>query len=776
MLLDLPFFTHPDSGVTEMTTRSADDQRTLEAALALWSQKGYANSSMRELSRRLGIGIATLYERFASKEHLVFFLYQQLNQQALDMYRSGRTSGDDLIGPNFRSFVRCKLEVMEPHREAIVAIFREAVDPASSLSPLGSKASELREANLAVLEDLLRAGGIKDDEECNRLSRLVWLLHLGVIYYWFHDRSDGNRNTQDLVDKLADLSALLPLLKMVPDAESWLDLFQDLMHESDDNASEVVQPTSKSDPLVHYDVVVIGGGPIGMLYATWLKMKRPKTSVLVLDRNAQAVHKIGESTLSGFCKAARSVGISHEVMQRLFYPKNGLGFFHVNSGTRDMPSASEYILETFDETFQVERRVMDQLLIDNGKRRGVSIIQGATVDIRNSLLQAPRSEVAFSVGAQQFRVASSIVVDASGPARVVGRHAQQYAEEKVDFQTSAVWGYFRNVRSLDSYNWNNVAQFPRDEYTQHVCFPEGWMWYIPLVSWQESPDANLQQMLSYVLQSTDTLPDRHQLMARFGCPASEIVSVGMVLRQDRDNHLRNDPREAFETYRQRYPAIDHLLTGAELLTGHYEPGTTFSSRAGFRRHARQVAGDGWLLVGDAAFFVDPLISPGLTAGSAMAFRAVDATVRTLDEPDQMVSAFAGYDEFTHQLHDALERDNQLVYMSFNHPEALELVQRFQEIDARKHFVEHEGDDYSMADTNVWGILDDRYQIIQRELHAIMSASEHDVGVQVPVQEQSAADYEPMVAQMRRFLNSHLEEFASLTPYVQQNSNIDPAPQ
>ena len=758
-----------------MSTRSAEEQRTLEAALTLWSEKGYANSSMRELSRRLGIGISALYERFASKEHLVFFLYRQLNQQSLEMYQSGRVKGDDQIGPNFRSFVRCKLEVMEPHREAITAIFREAVDPASSLSPLGQKASELREANLAALQDLLRAGGIKDDEECNRLSRLVWILHLGVMYYWLHDRSEGSRNTQSLIDKLADLSALLPLLKMVPDAESWIDLLQHVMHESPDDASEVVQPTPESDPLVHYDVVVIGGGPIGMLYATWLKMQRPNTSILVLDRNAQAVHKIGESTLSGFCKAARSVGISHEVMQRLFYPKNGLGFFHVNSATRDLPAAEEYILETFDETFQVERRVMDQLLIDNGKRKGVSIIQGATVDIRNSSLQSPRSEVTFSVGSQQFRIASTIVVDASGPARVVGRHAQQYAEERVDFQTSAVWGYFKNVRSLDSYDWSKVAQFPRDEYTQHVCFPEGWMWYIPLVSWQDSPDANLQQMLSYVLQSNNTLPDRHQLMSRFGCPASDIVSVGMVLRQDRDNHLRNDPREAFEIYRQRYPAINHLLSGAELLTGHYEPDTSFSSRAGFRRHARQVAGDGWLLVGDAAFFVDPLISPGLTAGSAMAFRAVDATIRTLDEPDQMVSAFADYDEYTHQLHDALERDNQLVYMSFNHPKALELVQRFQEIDARKHFVEHQGDDYSMADTNVWGILDERYQIIQRELHAIMSASEHDVGVQVPVQEQSAADYEPMVAKMRQFLQSHLEEFASLTPYVRQNSIIDTEP-
>ena len=80
----------------------------------------------------------------------------------------------------------------------------------------------------------------------------------------------------------------------------------------------------------------------------------------------------------------------------------------------------------------------------------------------------------------------------------------------------------------------------------------------------------------------------------------------------------------------------------------------------------------------------------------------------------------------------------------------------------------------MADTNVWGILDEKYQKLQRELHSIMSSSEHDVGVQVPVQEQSSTDYEPMVARMRHFLSSHLEEFAELNPYVQQNSSINPA--
>lgn len=758
--------------MSEKAPDSLDDQHVLDAALALWSEKGYANSTLRELSRRLGIGISRLYEQFPSKEHLVFFLYRQLNQQALEKFQAGQEDSEHDLNAGFRLFLQSKLTVLEPHREAMIAIFREAIDPNSTLSPLSGEAADVREANLDVLKGLLRKSGVEEEENIERFSRLAWMLHLVVILYWLHDRSEDLGNTKQVVDKAAELSSFLPLLKMVPDADRWLALLQGVVQEPLATQPSKAAPAARDAPLEHYDVVVIGAGPIGMLYATWLKMKRPATSVLVLDRSRQAGHKIGESTLSGFCKAARSVGIAHEVMQRLFFPKNGLGFFHVNPGTRELTAASEYILETFDETFQVERRVMDQLLIDNGTQKGVSVIQGATVEIQRCLLETSPSEVAFQIGSREFRVAASLVVDASGPARVLGRHVQQYAEDKVNFQTSAVWAYFRNVRSLDSYDWQKVAQFPRDEYTQHICFAEGWMWYIPLVSWQDAPDSNLQQMLGHVLQSEQPLPSRLELMDRFGCPASEIVSIGMVLRQDRDSHLRDDPRAAFETYRHKYPAIDKVLEGAELLSGYYEPGSPFSSRSGFRRHARQVTGNGWLLIGDAAFFVDPLISPGLTSGAATAFRAVHATIEALENPQNGQAAFAGYEEFAHRLHDALERDNQLVYMSFNHPEALEIVQRFQEIDARRHFSEHEGNDYLLEDINVWGILDEDYQILQRKLYQVMSEAEQQVGVEVPVQEQSASDYQLMVEQMRECLGAHLEESAEWTPFITQNESTD----
>ncbi len=149
---------------------------------------------------------------------------------------------------------------------------------------------------------------------------------------------------------------------------------------------------AKEDSQVReFDVAAIGAGPLGILYASWLKQARPHLRILVLDRNPSPRHKIGESTLSGFCKALRSVGISQEVMQRLFFPKNGLGFFYGDRTNEDITNAPEYILETFDETFQVERRVLDSLLIANGGRLGIEIIQNACVEPQKSVFSTHHS-------------------------------------------------------------------------------------------------------------------------------------------------------------------------------------------------------------------------------------------------------------------------------------------------------------------------------------------------------------------------------------------------
>jgi len=402
---------------------------------------------------------------------------------------------------------------------------------------------------------------------------------------------------------------------------------------------------------------------------------------------------------------------------------------------------------------------------------GVKVIQGATVLADSSTFSSEGNLLLYKVGGKEYRVRASLVVDASGPTGVLSSHFGLRTSEGIPFQTGSVWTYYSQLKPLAEYSgWKGKAEFPRDQYTQHLCFREGWLWYIPLVSWQSAPTANLQRALEKMLRGgrRGVVPSRAELSEEFACPHHAITSVGISLRSDRDRWLKEDPWEAFQHYAKKYPTIGKLLEGGQRLENYYGVGQTHMSRLNIRSYARQVAGDGWLLIGDAAFFVDPLISPGLTGGTAGAFMAAQATAKALDSGVFARDYFAEYQAFISRLHEALERDNQLVYMSFNHPEALALIQRFQEIYARRHFLENRNREYDAEDTNVWGVLDSMYQELQKAAWTILREAEEEVGRELSVQEQSTKDYEPAVRKLRHLLSEYLDSHTDLTPYAKLN--------
>ena len=71
----------------EKIENSETAQKILEAALSLWSEKGYEESTMRELARRLGMGVSSLYFYFPSKEDIVQYLYRRLEQQVREQFK-----------------------------------------------------------------------------------------------------------------------------------------------------------------------------------------------------------------------------------------------------------------------------------------------------------------------------------------------------------------------------------------------------------------------------------------------------------------------------------------------------------------------------------------------------------------------------------------------------------------------------------------------------------------------------------------------------------------
>ncbi len=752
-----------------MTSTESTREKIVETARALWMEKGFEQATMRELARRMNMGVSSLYFYFKSKEEIVHFLYAEINRKTIDNFRLV-DDGDKSLTQNFSKYMSTKISLLKPHKSAFIALMKEAVDPNSAVSPLSSDSDTTRSINQALLEELvIRAGSIAK-QHCGNVARLLWFLNLAVLLYWMHDKSSDSANTFELIDKVSKFVGVLPVLTRMPGADTTFQWMNQLIQtkESQKSAAASLQVTELAAKNV--DVIVLGGGPLACVYSCFVKMQRPATKILIIERHSDPGHKIGESTLSGFCKALKTIGIHPEAMRTLFYPKNGLGFLSVDRNLQSIVESEEYILETFDETYQVERRALDSLLLANARRMGIEVLQGAVADVKSSTFSDHGNAINYTIGNREYQARAPLVVDASGPAGLLAREFGLWNADGLPFQTSAGWTYFRSVRPLASLNWPHRAMFPRDQYTQHLCLREGWLWYIPIVSWQQSPNSNFTRGLDACLGSPRSIPSRTQLSEDFGCPYENIVSIGLVLRSDRDRWLKDDVREAFEHYKRKYPAIRQLLDGAEQIEDHYQTGQTFMQRLAFRGCARRVAGDGWLLIGDAAFFVDPLISPGLTGGTATAYRAALTTVNALEQHRFDGDVFAGYESFVHELRNALERDNQLVYMSFNHPQAIALVQRLQEIDARRHFHENAKADYGLADTNVWGILSPSYQEMQRQAWEIMHQNEQQLS-DVPIDEQTMKDYQPMVTQLKSLLDNYLESNRDLTPYFKVNSEV-----
>ena len=661
-----------------------------------------------------------------------------------------------------RLFMETKFDVLRPYKACAVALMQEAVDPHSALNPLSAQSAAVLDQSTQILERLLERCG---EKEARKISKALWVAHMALLFAWLQDHSDEERLTRRLLERFCQLPRLLKMGRFLPGLDDLLETASAFVSQSAPCREVQVEPEVCT---FDCDVAVIGGGPIGLLYACWLKQARPQTQVVILEKSTSPSYKVGESTLSGFCKALRSIGIPHQAMQRLFYPKNGLGFFSCLRNEHDIERLPEYILETFDETFQVEREMLETLMMERARDLGVRILRGARTDLNSSNFQATSNQLHYRIGDRRYSTSCKLVVDASGPAALLARHHGLYTRSGLTFQTGAVWSAFRTDFSLDNLvGWSRTAQFPRDQYTQHFCFPEGWMWYIPTFSWSQAPLQNRQELCRDLL-SDPTPPERDILGNLFACPHEQILSLGLVLRDDRDTVLKDDPASAFEYYSQKYPALGNVLCGSTLLKDYLGENKSFSSRLNLRGWSRQVTGDGWLCIGDAAFFVDPLISPGMTAGAATAFYAFQETLRAFDSECWSRQEFGRYEEFAHRLHQAHERDSQIVSMSFNHPRSLALVQRFQEIDSRRHFEEHQDNDYSLADTNVWGLLKPEYQSMQKTVWDLMLEHEHMIDARIPLEEQSPDDYRPMVEQMERTLRPYLDENSRLNPYVLHN--------
>jgi flavin-dependent dehydrogenase len=330
---------------------------------------------------------------------------------------------------------------------------------------------------------------------------------------------------------------------------------------------------------IDYDVIVMGGGPAGSTVATL--MAAAGRRVTLLERLPETGFKIGESLMPETYRTFARLGLLDQLYASPFPRKYSVQFYS-KSGR---PSAPFYFQETdpgeSSITWQVPRRDFDRLLIDNARRHGVEVRQGATV--REVLFDGEQAVgvAADLPGEGRRELHARVVVDATGQSAILGR---RLGLREIDplLRKAAIFSHFEGALRDPGIDEGATLVL-------HTERQESWFWYIPL--------------------------------------PHDRVSVGVVgaveyLVGGRAGNLQ----QVFEEEVARCPPLVPRLAGARRVMD-------FLALRDFSYKSRQIAGPGWVLVGDAFGFLDPIYSSGVLLAFSSGEFAADAILGALADGD-----------------------------------------------------------------------------------------------------------------------------------------------
>lgn len=382
-----------------------------------------------------------------------------------------------------------------------------------------------------------------------------------------------------------------------------------------------------------FDVIVIGGGPAGATTAGLLAQRGRR--VLVLDRERFPRYHVGESLIPAFMRPMQEMGITERMDARGFERKYGGTLVW---GNNQVPWNFSFVEGgAYEYAFHTRRADLDALILDRARELGAFVIEDATVK-EHIEVDGRVTGVRFSLRGLDglHEVRASLVVDASGQARVLSRKLTE-VEWHDDLRNVAVWTYFDNCERL-----------PDDEYTNILIegLDGGWFWAIPI--------------------------------------DKGTISVGYVTRSATAGENGQSLEELFHAERQRTTKLKTMLAGARQSAG-------FRTARDWSYHSKQFYGDGWVLVGDAAAFVDPLFSTGVAlatlAGSTLA-RIVDRIIEHPHIEEKALDRYAtAYSGFFDEIREFVERFyDRTKYKEFYYSLAQEMVDPEHEREPSADFV------------------------------------------------------------------------------------------
>ena len=195
------------------TPRAEDTRRKIyDAALELFRERGFEETSMRDIAAKAGVALGAAYYYFSSKDAIVLAFYGEMQESSQELIISA-LAGRKKLKDRIQCILEKRLELLEPNRKFCAALLRHAPDGADPLSPFSDDAHAIREGAIEHMRIAVEGGNVKIPRDLKpRLPYMLWLYQMALIMFWLYDRSSGQERTRRLMEK--SLGLLVNLLRV----------------------------------------------------------------------------------------------------------------------------------------------------------------------------------------------------------------------------------------------------------------------------------------------------------------------------------------------------------------------------------------------------------------------------------------------------------------------------------------------------------------------------------------------------------------------------------
>jgi AcrR family transcriptional regulator len=203
----------------------------IDAALRLFRERGYDATTMRAIATEAGVSVGNAYYYFDSKEQLIQGFYDriQVEHAAATAEILKVETG---LAARVASVGLAWVTIVDPYRPFAGKFFKNAAEPTSPLSPFSLESGGSRDAAVGLWRDVVLGSDVAVPESLREeLPEVLWIVFMGFVLIWVHDRTEGAAATRRLIERGAPILEQAIRLATLPGMESTLGSVVGLMDD-----------------------------------------------------------------------------------------------------------------------------------------------------------------------------------------------------------------------------------------------------------------------------------------------------------------------------------------------------------------------------------------------------------------------------------------------------------------------------------------------------------------------------------------------------------------